>query len=602
MTSVSQKLAGIGVSDGFAFGRAHFVDRRALPVPQVYISSDEVDAEVERYLEAQTISKTQLEALKSQMKNAGEEHYLILDTHLLMTSDSMLTDGVLSLIRAEQRNAEWALRLHSSTVLKAFETQEDLYFQERRADIGFVVDRLMRNLLGAAQPNLDSVSPGEIVIAKDLSPADMAGLIQSGVVGFVTEIGGLTSHTAIMARAIELPAVVAVPNLTDSVATGDELIVDAIRGTVLINPPISERDRLRKLAEVYAQKKAAINANKKAESCTQDGHNIAILGNIESRSEAAVVVQNGGAGVGLYRTEYLFIGRRNLPDEDEQFEQYADILQTIAPESATIRTIDLGGDKLTSRQEDQVSEINPAMGSRAIRLCLDGNMGVFETQLRALVRASTHGALRVMIPFVSHIEQIKLAREVFERVKADVETRTNAKHPIEFGVMIEIPSAALVLDQIASEIDFISVGTNDLVQYTLGVDRANPQVAHLYTPEHPAVIRILKLILDTAGTHGLSTTLCGEMGGYPHCLPLLLGLGLRRVSLSAGTIPLIKAMVRQLRIEDCQGLAREIAQYSQVSDIKLHLHQFLKNTFQDTELDAVLRPIWSPVLKTSSEK
>jgi phosphotransferase system enzyme I (PtsI) len=531
------------------------------------------------------------------MKNAGEEHSLILDTHLLMLRDPTLIDETKRLIDTDQINAEWALSKNAQAVLKLFEHQEDLYFQERRADIGFVVDRLMRNLLGADQPNLDHVVAGSIVIAKDLSPADMANLLNSGVAGFVTEVGGQTSHTAIMARSIELPAVVAVDQLTAIVATGDDLIVDATRGVVLVNAESGEHARLKHIALEYEARKADIEADSHQHAITQDGINISVWGNIESPEEAAVILDHGASAVGLYRTEYLFIGRRSPPDEEEQYEQYKSILQTLGECPATIRTIDLGGDKFAEHLR-VAEEPNPAMGTRAIRFCLIKAPEVFRTQLRALLRASVHGNLRIMVPFISRLAEVLEAKRILASVRSELTAEGIKTSSVSFGVMIELPGAALIADMIAPHVDFVSVGTNDLVQYTLGVDRANPNVASLYTPEHPAVLRLIDGVILDMSTQNKHVSMCGEMAGYPRCVPLLLGMGLRHFSVSPTAIPLVKAMLRELSVDSCELLAKEVRSLHEIEAITYRLYRFLEETFEGGRLTSMLKPIWSPHLKS----
>lgn len=597
MSPGSYTLLGIGVSTGFAFGRAHFVDRSELPVPHAHIAEAGIAIELARFEEALSISTAQLQALKRQMQNAGEAHYLILDTHLLMLADATLRDGVVQLIREEHYNAEWALQTHSKVVLKLFEHQEDVYFQERRADIGFVVDRLMRNLLGADQPNLDNVNPGDIVIARDLSPADMANLMNSGVSGFVTEVGGQTSHTAIMARSIELPAVVAVDGLTQQVATGDQLVVDAVRGAVLVNPPDAEVARLKTIAAEYAVQKADIEAHSHEMSVTRDGTEIAVWGNIESSDETEVILDHGASAVGLYRTEYLFIGRRKMPDEEEQYEHYRQVIETLESRKATIRTIDLGGDKFAESLRI-VDEANPAMGTRAIRFCLTKAPDLFRTQLRALLRASVHGDLRVMIPFICRLDEVMQAKAILAEVKDELATERIPTKDVEFGIMIEVPAAACMVDILAREVDFVSIGTNDLIQYTLGVDRANPNVAYLYSAEHPSILRLIRNVLTDVRGLDTHVSMCGEMAGYPHCVPLLLGLGLRCFSVSPTAIPLVKAMIRDVSLADCEALAREVLELSEVDRIKGRLFEFLREHYQNTNLAPILKPLWSAALKS----
>jgi phosphotransferase system enzyme I (PtsI) len=514
-----------------------------------------------------------------------------------MLRDPALNDETKRLIEAESINAEWALARNAQQVLKLFEHQEDIYFQERRADIGFVVDRLMRNLLGADQPNLDHVTPGSVVIAKDLSPADMANLLNSGVAGFVTEVGGQTSHTAIMARSIELPAVVAVDQLTSIVATGDDLIIDATRGIVLVNPEQPEHARLKRLAHEYEARKADIDAQSHHHAITQDKVDIAVWGNIESPEEAAVILNHGASAVGLYRTEYLFIGRRILPDEEEQYEQYRTILETLGSRPATIRTIDLGGDKFAEHLRVD-SEPNPAMGTRAIRFCLLKAPEVFRTQLRALLRASAHGNLRLMVPFISRLEEVLTSKAILDDVRRELESEGIETGEVEFGVMIELPGAALIVDMIAQHVDFVSVGTNDLVQYTLGVDRANPNVADLYTPEHPAVLRLIEQVIREMASADKQVSMCGEMAGYPRCVPLLLGMGLRHFSVSPTAIPLVKAMLRELSVKRCEALVAEVRQLERIDMITHRLYTFLKESFEGGPLSSMLKPIWSQHLKS----
>ena len=599
MSRAFQRLRGIGVSSGFAFGRAHFVDRQALPVPRMLIDEALLEEEGHRLNEAVEVSCAQLEALKSQMMNAGEEHSLILDTHLLMLKDPTLIDETHRIMVEEGINAEWALSKNAKKVLVLFEHQEDVYFQERRADIEFVVDRLMRNLLGADQPNLDQVAPGSIVIARDLSPADMANLLNAEVTGFVTEVGGQTSHTAIMARAMELPAVVAVERLTDLVSTGDDLIVDATRGVVLTNPLQDERTRLEVLAREYAVQKAGIDSESTQPAITLDNVEIEVWGNIESADEANGILDHGATAVGLYRTEYLFMGRRHLPDEEEQYEQYRLVLEALDGRGATIRTIDLGGDKLAEHLRVS-DEPNPAMGTRAIRFCLLRTPEVFRTQVRALLRASNHGTLRIMVPFISRVEEVLAAKAVIDSVSRELKDEGITIGTHEFGVMIELPGAALIVDMIAPYVDFVSVGTNDLVQYTLGVDRANPNVSTLYTPEHPAVLRLITQVIEGMNNEGKQVSLCGEMAGYPRFVPLLLGFGLRHFSVSSASIPLVKAMVRELSIVDCQHLVDEVGGLRETKDIEIRLYRFLKERFETGRLAPLLKPIWSPHLKSYS--
>jgi len=563
------------------------VDRKRIKVPQRHIVADAVHDECTRFREAIAHSEEQISKLKGQLRSAGDEHYLILDAHRLMLKDEMLLDGTETLIREHRLNAEWALKKVLRSIKQVFDNIDDEYFRERRSDIDFVGERVLRNLLGKDEPTLANVAPNSIVIAHDLSPADTAQLLNSSVIGFVTEVGGKTSHTAIMARSLELPAVVAVDGLVDQVGTGDILVVDGSNGRVHVNPSPTEVRRYQKRQIAFIEERAKLERVRDGEANTTDGVTIHVSGNIELPEETPFVVEHGAKGVGLFRTEFLYMNRTSLPSEEEQFLAYRRVIEECAPHMATIRTVDLGGDKLADfipvEEED-----NPVMGLRAVRFCLL-HPDIFRTQARALLRASAFGPLRVMVPLISRLDEVRAIKSIFRMCREQLADEGVAMaEQVPFGVMIEVPAAALIADQLAQEVDFFSIGTNDLVQYTLAVDRGNPHVAPLYAPLHPAMLTLLAGISKAGDRHQIDVSMCGEMGGDPLCLPVVLGLGIKNLSMNATSIPLVKAMVRSLSIADCETLVSEIRSLSTTEAIEDCVRWRLREMLTGTDCEPML--------------
>ncbi|MEE2757389.1 MAG: phosphoenolpyruvate--protein phosphotransferase [Myxococcota bacterium] len=584
------RLVGLGVSPGYAIGRAHFVDRKKIKVPHRHVEQAEIDSEIDRFQDAIALSEKQLKFLKARFKSQGQEHDLILEAHTMMLRDDMLVTGTEQLIREQSLNAEWALQKVVRGIKKVFDNIDDEYFKERRADIGFVADRLLRNLLGKDEPTLANIKPDSIVVAHDLSPADTAQMLNSSVLGFVTEVGGRTSHTAIMARSLELPAVIAIDELTEHVGTGDLLVVDGSNGRVHINPAPKELKRYRDRQATYEVEKAKLNAVKQGFAQTKDGHRILINGNIELPTETNIVIEHGAEGVGLYRTEFLYMNRSSLPSEDEQYACYREVVEKALPGHATIRTLDLGGDKLADFIRVE-SEDNPVMGLRAVRFCLM-HPDIFRVQARALLRASIHGELRVMVPLISRLDEVRAIKSIFRQCRRELEAEgVPIANDIPFGIMIEVPSAALIAQHLAREVDFFSIGTNDLVQYTLAVDRGNPHVARLYAPMHPAMLSLISIIVGAARGACIDVSMCGEMAGDPLCLPIVIGLGLKNLSMNATSIPLIKAMVRNMSVAECESLVNEILELNTAESIenavKWRLREMLMGTPCEPMLDAL---------------
>lgn len=583
-------LEGLGVSPGYAIGRAHLVDRRRVRIPRYHLEPEALDAEQARFEAALSTSAEQVRALRNRLEAAGEEHYLILDAHQLMLQDEMLVDGVCQTMRAQHINAEWALKKVLRSIKQVFDNIDDEYFRERRSDVEFVGDRLMRNLLGLNQPGVGEPAHSAIVVAHDLSPADTLVLTRSPILGFVTEAGGRTSHTAIIARSLELPAVVAIDGLTEHVGRGDLLVIDGTAGRVLVDPPPDELKRYQHLQLAYRAQRARLDAVRHDAATTDDGYRIVVRGNIERPDETTGVLDHGAAGIGLYRTEYLYMNRETPPDEDEQLAHYKTVLEAAGAGGATIRTLDIGGDKLAAALRVG-PEANPVMGLRAIRYCLE-RTDIFRVQLRALLRASVHGELRVMLPLISGLEEVRATRALYDTCRAEL---TAEGHPlaesIPFGIMVELPAAVALADWLAEEVDFFSIGTNDLTQYTLAVDRGNRHVAHLYNPLHPAMIRTIRHVVRTARAADIGVSMCGEMAGEPLALPVLLGLGLRTLSMNQNSIPLIKSMVRDLRIDECEALVAEIAELRTVAEVEARVRDTTRGMLDGAMAASILDPL-----------
>lgn len=573
-------LSGIAVSPGYAIGRAHRIEQRRARIPRYHVEATAIAVELERLDEALEASDQQLVDIKQKLGGGEREDIQILDAHRLMLKDEMLVGRTRILITEQHLNAEWALKKTVDEIKHLFDDLEDDYLRSRQADVDFVGDRIMRNLSGSAHPRLSQVHPGAIIIAHDLSPADTAFLLHARVQGFAIDVGGSTSHTAIMARSLKLPAVVGLEQITEHVGTGDELILDGCSGRLIINPEPEELAHYQQLKARFETQRARVDALGLKPAITTDGCRVKIAGNIELWEETALVQSSGASGVGLYRTEYLYMNRETLPDENEQYEHYRRVIELCRPHCATIRTLDLGGDKFINPLQ-LAREMNPVMGLRAIRLCLK-EQDIFRTQIRALLRASAHGDLRIMVPLISELGEVRQVKQIIAECRAEVIAagqRVAAEVP--FGIMIEVPSAAVMADHLAREVDFFAIGTNDLVQYTLAIDRSNEHVAHLYHPLHPAVFRLLHSVIQAGKAAGIGVSLCGEMAGDPFCTPVLLGLGLDEMSMNAASIPVVKTVIRSLSLEACRSLVEEIRNMETTSDIEARVGSWLEDFLGD---------------------
>jgi phosphotransferase system enzyme I (PtsI) len=589
-------LVGIPASPGIAIGRCWSVDRRRVRTPKRRLGPDEVDAELARFRTALDVSDLQLAEVREKVERrdgSGQaaEHTAIIDMHRMMLKDEMLVLEAQRLIREERLNAEWAVKRAVRKIKSAFHEQADEYFKERRADVDYVGERIIKNLLGQA-PDVDGSPPeGAIIVAHDLSPADTALLLHDRkVAAFVTDGGAKTSHTAIVARALEVPAVVGVGKITSLVERGDWIVVDGSRGVVVINPTPGERSDYEDARARYRAAEEELLRTRDLPARTQDEITVRLAGNIEFEEEVPSLLSHGGEAVGLYRTEFLFLGRSDLPSEEEHYENYRHVLEALAPRPVTIRTFDLGGDKLPAGM--RVPADNPALGLRAIRYCLR-QPDLFRAQLRALLRASVHGNLKIMFPMISGVAELRAARRALDEVRAELEREGVRPRPeIPIGIMIELPSAALIADRLARECDFFSIGTNDLIQYTIGIDRQNKDVAYLYKPLHLAVLRMLDIICTAARSAGIPVSMCGEMAGEPVNALVLVGLGVSELSMNGPSIPLVKRVIRAAKASDGRALVARLLALTTADDIEREVKAEMSRRFAGLlGEDAVLGPV-----------
>lgn len=568
---------GLGVSAGIAFGRAYLIGRDTLKAPRHHIEPDDVDTEVARLYKAIAASDKQLAKIKEKLASENESDYHIITAHQMMLHDEHLVGAAVGYIRDEKINAEWGLRRAVDDIRGVFDQIEDEYLRERRSDVEFVFERVLRNLLGRDTGPLQP-PPDAIVVAYDLSPADTAQLHKAAVAGLITDAGGKTSHTAIIARAHEIPAVVGLENITEVVETDDLVLIDGSAGLVIINPTAQTVGEYREEQRRQVAAGALLHAMRDLPARTRDERDIALYANIDGPDELDDALDYGAIGVGLFRTEYLFMGRDELPDEEQHYQTARQVLERLGGLPATIRTFDLGADKLAPFLEAaDLGEANPALGLRSIRLCLmDLGKALFKQQLRGLLRASVHGSLKIMFPMISGIAELRAAKVVLDEVKTELAAEGVAFDPeVKVGIMIEMPSAALTADLLAQECDFFSIGTNDLIQYTMAVDRVNEYVSYLYEPLHPSLLRLIELVAKAAATTGIPVTVCGEMAGEPMIAPVLLGLGIRELSMSAVSVPEVKATIRATTVSDAEALVTRVKQLATAAEIRAMVSDFV---------------------------
>ncbi|QCJ41881.1 phosphoenolpyruvate--protein phosphotransferase [Bacillus sp. S3] len=558
-------LKGIAASNGIAIAKAYRLVEPDLSFEKRTI--EDATKEVERFRKAMGKSKSELEAIRDKAKiELGADKAAIFEAHLLVLSDPELNAPIEDKIQSEKVNAESALKETADMFIMMFEQMDNEYMKERAADIRDVTKRVLSHLVGVQLPNPSMIAEEVIIVAEDLTPSDTAQLNRNFVKGFTTNIGGRTSHSAIMARSMEIPAVVGTKTATEEISNGDLVVVDGLSGEVHINPTPELVEQYRKIHEDYEVQKAEWAKLVNEPTMTNDGHRIELAANIGTPNDLKGVIENGGEGVGLYRTEFLYMGRDQLPTEDEQFESYKAVLEGMAGKPVVVRTLDIGGDKELPYL-DLPKEMNPFLGFRAIRLCLE-EQGIFRTQLRALLRASSYGNLKIMFPMIATLDEFRSAKAILEEEKQKLltEGQTVAEH-IELGIMVEIPSTAVLADQFAKEVDFFSIGTNDLIQYTMAADRMNQRVAYLYQPYSPSILRLVKMVIDAAHAEGKWAGMCGEMAGDETAIPVLLGLGLDEFSMSATSILKARSQIKNLNKSDMEKLAQEVLNMQTTSQV-----------------------------------
>ncbi len=550
-------LKGINASPGICIGKAYRVDREGVEVIEKYqIEAKGLSNEIKRFKAA--VKKSRDELRKIVDKSPEElQHAHILETHMALLKDKMLYGRCIEIIKQDNINAEWALKTVVSNLKDIFETMTDPYLKERSADVVQVADNIMRNLMGAKKVNIAAIEKRVILVAHDLTPAETSQINLERVKGFITDRGGKASHTGIIARSLEIPAVVGLKAATSTIRNDDLIIVDGNTGIVILHPTEDTLVQYEERKIDYEEYKAVITRESKAPAESTDGVRLAVMGNIELPEEVFALINYGGDGIGLYRTEFQYFNRNDFPSEDELFDKYKDVVEVMAPKPVTIRTLDINGDKAVNNQVLS-EEANPALGLRAIRYCLKKPQ-IFKDQVRAILRAAAFGNVRILFPMISTYFEICEANRMLEKAAESLEKDgLPYKRDIEIGAMIEVPSAVIMADVIAEKVDFFSIGTNDLIQYSLAIDRGNEQVAHLFQPLDPAIIRMLKHVADVAREKDIKVFMCGEMAGTPHHIPLLLGIGMDELSMNPQTIPDIKRVIRALNVADTRSFLKEV--------------------------------------------
>jgi phosphotransferase system enzyme I (PtsI) len=576
---------GIGVSPGIAMGPVFL-----LPEPEEYhppewpVRDEELEEEFSRFLRALSEAKQQIRDLRDRISvQVGGDHAAILDVQLMIVSDEQIIEDIRNALFAKKKNVEAIFHQTLSHYLHILYGSGNQYLAERHADIKDVMTRVLNNLRGKKPADICEISAPSVVIARDIPPSETARMEREKVLGFAIDAGGQSSHTAIMAKALGIPAVVGLHQITAAVRERDLVLVDGQQGTVTVHPAVETLERSRtelRRRKVYADGLAGLRS---LPATTKDGRRITLSANIEFPAEVQMVVESGAEGVGLYRTEFIYMNRSDLPSEEEQFEAYKAVVEGLSPHPTIIRTMDLGGDKFISHL-DIPFEFNPFLGWRAIRFCLE-RRDIFEVQLRAILRAGAHGPLKLMYPLISCVSEVVQANAIVEEVKQQLR-KEGLPHAeaFEIGAMIEVPSAAMTADIIAKKVDFFSIGTNDLIQYTMAVERVNDKIAHLYQPCHPAVLRFLKRVVEEGHRNNIWVGICGEMAADPAMVLLLLGMGIDEISVSPAVVPRIKNLIRNVSYEDATKIVDEIMQHTSPQTIEARAREVVKSVIAEPEV------------------
>jgi len=569
-------VRGIGVSPGIAIGKVLKREEQSLTIERKHI--DDTVLELERFATARAASVEEIGILYDHaIENIGLEEAQIFEAHKMMIDDPEYIEAIELQIENENRNAEWAVKEVTDELIQLFENMDNKYMRERAADLRDVSSRMIKEILGVEIKTFSNLKESVIIVEHDLTPSDTAQMDRSNVLGFITEIGGRTSHSAIMARTLEIPAVVGVAGITDAVRTGDVVVFDGDRGCLHINPDHDVLKWYENEKALYEESQNQMRTMIGKESISKDGIQVELAANIGTPEDVNGVLRNDAEGIGLYRTEFLYMGRDQLPSEEEQFKSYSEVALRMNNKPVVIRTLDIGGDKELSYME-LAKEMNPFLGYRAIRICLD-RIDIFRTQLRALLRASAFGNIKIMFPMISCVEELRKAKQILEDVMEELrDAKIDFDETIEVGIMIEIPAAAIISDLLAEEVDFFSIGTNDLIQYTTAVDRMNSQISELYTPYHPALLRLVKMVIENGREAGIWVGMCGEVAGNPKLIPILLGMGLNEFSMSPIAILKARSIITSLSCEEMRLHAERVINMATASEVEAYLDEKIKIT------------------------
>lgn len=577
---------GIPASPGIVIGPAYVVTKRAAEVKKETLEKSEIPAETGRLKAAVEKTRRDIEMIKEKVVfDIGNKDADIFNAYILLLKDQMFIGKAEKIIEEQKVNSEFALSQVLDDYVEFFSRLSDSYLKEKLRDINGLVEKILGNLAEMKGGERDAIKGEYIVVAHDLSPADTADMDKNKVLGFITEAGGATSHTAIVARSLEIPAVVGVRDITQTVKTGDTIVLDGEKGIVAINPPAKVLTAYREEQKKYLAKQKNLKRLKMLEAVTLDKHKVFMTANIEFPEETGVVRDNNADGIGLFRTEFIYISKVNLPSEDDQFESYRTVVEKMSPKPVTIRTLDIGGDKFLPYFKIS-PEQNPFLGLRAIRLSF-ANLNIFKTQLRAILRASAFGPVKLMFPMISNVEEVDEAKKIVGEVMDELaKKQVKFDREIKIGIMIEVPSAAMMAEELAKKVDFFSVGTNDLIQYTIAVDRGNETVASYYDALNPAVLRLIKKTTESAHKSGIKTSVCGEMAGTPYLAFLLIGLGVDELSVSPASILSVKKLIRSVNFQDAFETAEAVLRMDKAQDIKDFLLKKLNSLLYDNDKES----------------